>query len=54
MPILKITEVVGVRVGPKSMAYAQTYNDHRIIRAEKEMSYVSKLVRSSRRAEKRM
>ena len=33
MPILKIMEVMDVQVGPKSMAYAQTYNDHRIMRA---------------------
>ena len=38
MPILKIMEVMGVQAGPKSMAYAQTYNhnDYRIMRAEKE------------------
>ena len=34
------------------MAYAQTYNDHRIMRAEKETSDASKLARSSRKAEK--
>ena len=49
---MKIMEVIGVQVGPKSIAYAQTYNDHRIIRAEKETSYASKLARSSHRAEK--
>ena len=32
MPILKIVEVMGVKVGPKSMAFAQTYNVHRIIK----------------------
>ena len=52
MPILKIMEVMGVQVGPKSMAYAQTYNDHRIMRAEKKTSDASKLARSSRKAEK--
>ena len=52
MPILKIMEVMGVQVGPKSMGYAQTYNDHRIIKAEKETSDASKLARSSCRAEK--
>ena len=52
MPILKIMEVMGVQVGPKSMAYAQTYNDHCIRRAKKETSEASKLARSSRRAEK--
>ena len=36
MPNLKIMDVMGVQVGPKSMAYAQTYSDHCIIRAEKE------------------
>ena len=41
MPISKIMEVMGVQVGPKSMAYAQTYNDHRIMRAEKETSDAS-------------
>ena len=50
--MLKIIGVIGVQVGPKSMAYAQTYNDHRIIRAEKELSDASKLARSSRRAKK--
>ena len=34
------------------MAYPQTYNEHRVIRTEKETSDASKLVRSSRRAEK--
>ena len=34
MPILKIMEVMGVQVGPKSMAYVQTYNDHRIMSAK--------------------
>ena len=52
MTILKIMEVVGVQVGPKSMAYAQTYNDHRIMRSENETSDASKLARLSRRAEK--
>ena len=52
MPNSKIMEVMGVQDGPKSMAYAQTYNDHRIIRAEKETSDASKLARSSCRAEK--
>ena len=52
MPIFKIMEVIGVHVGPKSMAYAQTYHDYRIMRAEKETSDASKLARSSRRAEK--
>ena len=32
--------------------YAQTYNNHRIMGAEKETSDASKLARSSRRAEK--
>ena len=41
-----------MHVGPKSMAYAQTYHDYRIMRAEKETSDASKLARSSRRAEK--
>ena len=41
---------MGVQVGWKSMAYAQTY-DHRIMRAEKETSDASKLARLSRRAE---
>ena len=45
-------EVMGVRFGPKSMAYAQTYNDRRIIRAEKETFDASKLARSYRRAVK--
>ena len=45
-------EDLGMQVGPKSMAYAQTYNDHRIMRAEKETSDASKLARSSRRVEK--
>ena len=48
MPILKIMEVMGVQVCPKSAAYAHTYNDHRIIRAEKETSDASKLARSAR------
>ena len=52
MPILKIMKVMGVQVGPKSMAYAQTYNDHHIMRAEKETSDDSKLARSSRTAQK--
>ena len=52
MPILKIMKVMGVQVGLKSMAYAKTYNDNRIMRAEKETSDASKLARSSRRAEK--
>ena len=44
---------MGAQVGPKSVAYAQTYNDHRIsIRAKKETSDASKLARSFRRAEK--
>ena len=34
------------------MVYAQTYDKHRIIRAEKETSDASKMARSSRRAEK--
>ena len=45
-------KAMGVQVGPKSMAYAQTYNDYRIIRAEKGTSDASQLARSSRRAEK--
>ena len=45
-------EVMGVQVCPKSMAEAQTYNDHCIMRAEKETSDAEKLARSSRRAEK--
>ena len=49
MPILNI---MGAQVGPKSMAYAKTYSDHRIMRAEKETSDTSKLVRLSRRTEK--
>ena len=52
MPILKIMEVMGVQVCPKSAAYAHTYNDHRIIRAEKETSDASKLARSARWAGK--
>ena len=52
MPILKIMESMGVQVDPKSMAYAQTYNDYRIMTAETETSDASKLVRSTRRAEK--
>ena len=51
MSILKIMEVMSVQVGPNSMAYPQIYNDHRIIRAEKETSDASKLARSSRRTE---
>ena len=49
MPILKIMEVMGVQVSPKGMAYAQTYNDHRIMRAEKETSDASKLIISQSR-----
>ena len=45
-------EVMGVQVSPKSIAYVQTYNDHRIMRAEKETLDASKLTRSSHRAEK--
>ena len=52
MLILKIMEVMGVQVSSKRMAYTQMYNDHRIIKAEKETSDASKLTRSSRRAEK--
>ena len=52
MPIIKIIDVIGVQVGPKSMAYAQTYNDHRIMRAQKETSDASKLARSFREAVK--
>ena len=52
MHILKIMEVMSVQVDPKSVAYAQTYNNHRIIRAKKETSDASKLARSSHRAEK--
>ena len=52
MPIFKTMEVIGVHVSPKSMDYAQTYNDHRIMKAKKETSDASKLAKSSRRAEK--
>ena len=41
-----------MQVGSKSMAYAEPYNDHRIIQTEKQTSDASKLARSSRRAEK--
>ena len=52
MPISEIMEVIVVQVGPKSIAYAQTYNDLRIMRAVKKTTGASKLARSSRRAEK--
>ena len=52
MPILNIMESMGVQVSPKSMGYAQTYNEHRIIRAEKETSGALKLARPSHTAEK--
>ena len=60
-------EVMDVHVGPKSMADAQTYNDHRIIKERSPqrpcknkifgnvsatLSDASKLTRSSCRAEK--
>ena len=29
---------MGVQVGPKSMAYAETYNDHRIMREKESLT----------------
>ena len=40
MKDLYLIKNYGVQVSAKSMAYAQTYNDHRIIRAEKKTSDV--------------
>ena len=44
--------VMGVEIGPKVMAYAQTYDNDQIMGAKKKTSEASKMTRSTRSAEK--